>query len=80
MDANTAGLMKMPRRKTIDMSDQVPDIRIDDLIAWTEPLLELFSVVDDVMTEPDWDQKLQIGMGRIRRQWESVVKEFKKEL
>lgn len=63
------------------MTDEyVPDSRIDDLIAWTEPLLELFSVVDTVMREDDWDKKLMIGMGRIRRQWEAVVKEFEKDL
>jgi hypothetical protein len=60
--------------------EYVPDSRIDDLIAWTEPLLELFSVVDTVMREDDWDKKLMIGMGRIRRQWEAVVKEFEKDL
>lgn len=58
----------------------IPDSRMDDLIAWTEPLLELFSVVDTVMREDDWEKHLLIGMGRIRRQWQAVVKEFEREL
>jgi hypothetical protein len=58
----------------------MPDTRVDDLIAWTEPLLKLFATVDTVMREDDWDKKLLIGMGRIRREWQGVVKEFEVEL
>lgn len=41
------------------------------LVNATEPLLELFALVDDVFTEDDAmdPSKRQIGMGRIYEQW-----------
>ena len=47
---------------------------VDDLIAATRPLLALFAVVDDVLTEDDCmsQDKLRMGLGRIRREWEAT--------
>jgi hypothetical protein len=57
---------------------EVENQRVDDLIAWTGPLLEMWALMDTIMREDDWSTipNLKIGMGRIRRQWEAIVKEF----
>ena len=51
--------------------EQVSHSRVDDLISATAPLLALFAVVDDVLTEADAmaEGKTRVGLGRIRREW-----------
>lgn len=50
----------------------------DELMAAVQPLLELFATVDGVFTEDDAMQpaKLQVGMGRIYRQWKKTRTEL----
>lgn len=60
----------MRKPPAVTQMSEAQQIRV--LVHATAPLLELFAEVDSVMSEDDAlkTEKLRIGMGRIRRQWE----------
>ena len=68
--------MSKLREDTLTEDWTIP--QVNALIGATAPLLELFAVVEDVMTEDDCMAQRNIykGMGRIRRAWKEVHKEL----
>lgn len=70
----------MPRRGRPAPQDRAPN-RIDDLIASTQPLLSLFAVVDDVLSERGAldSSNARTGLGRIWREYKKTCEAFGKE-
>jgi hypothetical protein len=70
----------MPRKGRVTPENR-PRNRIDELIGSTEPLLALFAVVDDVLSEPDAldGMHARAGLGRIWREYKKTCEAFGKE-
>lgn len=64
-------MTKKTKKKPSPWQEESATFRARALVNATEPLLELFALVDDVFTEDDAmsPEKRQIGMGRIYEQW-----------